>query len=119
MASQVKQSVNNIYETLIFTIPISTAISNAVALYGTTSCKLIVPAGMQGTDITFVGSDDGTNFFPLFEMNGSEITVIHTTATVMVALDPQLLYGIKHLKIVAGANQSAGRTLKIIPFNVN
>lgn len=65
-------------------IPINTAISNAAKINRNLLAAVIPIGGWTSAKITFSGSVDGSNFYPIFKQDGTELEI--TTVTVGVAL---------------------------------
>ena len=116
--SKATQYISNAVEVKTGTIAQSGSESTIFDLSGPAASKLIVPAGMTGTSLTFQVSADGSNFFILADTTDTDISITITTAAKVYALDPQTFYGARFIKIVSGSTEAAERTLTIIPHSI-
>lgn len=91
------------------TIAISTTKSNAIDCLGKVLVGLIIPSAFTTLSLSFEGSFDGTNFFPLRNSSGNLVTVTPVLSTIMglAAADFAML---RYFKIVA-ASQAAEREI--------
>lgn len=101
------------------TIAISTALSAAVDLVGTTLAGYYMPAAWTAASITLQASVDGTNFINVYDSSGNE--EVHTvTVDRYIKLAPATTAGYRYVKFRSGTsatpvNQAAER---IIPLAV-
>jgi len=93
----------------IATIAISTTKSNAINCLGKVLVGLIMPSAFTTLSLTFEGSINGTDFFPLRNSSGNLVTVTPVVSTLMglASADFQMF---RYLKIVA-ASQAAEREI--------
>lgn len=92
--------------------------SGAANLDGLAVMGFIIPAAFTGTTITFLGSDDGTNFFTLVNASGTTLSVTVVTSSYMLMSATDLM-GIRYLKLVSGASEAAARSVGIITRSVD
>lgn len=95
----------------------ATGLSAAMNLGGRTLAAIEMSTAWTEAPITFQGSIDGSNFYDLYDDDGTEVTVT-TTASRLVRLDPVPMIGLSHLKFRSGdastaVAQAATRTLKL------
>lgn len=84
--------------------------SLAVGLRGLSMGWFVLPAGFDGTTLTFEVSQDGTNFFPLYDQLGNVISV-PVAASRGYFIDPGIFAGFSAMKFVSGTAQSGGDTV--------
>jgi hypothetical protein len=85
--------------------------SPAIACGGLVLCGLFIPAGFTGTSISFLASQDGTNFFPVKSTTSGTALSYTVAASTYAAIDPKDFQGINFLKIVSGSSEGAARQL--------
>lgn len=78
-------------------------------LRGLNLIGIICPAEFDGTAITFQGSIDNTNFFPLYDATNSPVTIPMSPSRMYSVWSE--LYGVPYLKIVCGTAQSTSDTV--------
>jgi hypothetical protein len=71
-------------------------------------CGLIIPT-MTSTAVTFLGSQDGVNFYPVW-WDGAALSIT-VTSGVVTMLDPLWFSGVNYLKIGTGSGEAADRTI--------
>ncbi len=86
--------------------------SAAVNVYGTTICAIEIPSTFTGTSISFEGSIDGTNFAPIYDMDGVLVSISGVSASKTFVLNPTIFYAYRSIKIVSGSTEGAERTIK-------
>jgi len=62
---------------------------------------------ISGSLISFLGSEDGTNFYPVFDNSSVEVTLTTTTVSRIYAVDPNAFLGLNYLKARLGTSGSA------------
>ena len=108
-----KDQLPNIIETVTATIASSGTTSNACALGSLRLFGIITPAALTGTALTFLVSYDGVSFNPLYDANGSIVTVT-VGVNRYIALDPTLYAAVTNLQIVSNASEAAARSLQLV-----
>jgi hypothetical protein len=99
------------YSTL--TIAASGTESGSLDLYGTTLVGLYMPAAWSVADLSFKASSDNTTFYDVYRDSGSSASIT-TAASRYVALDPADFAGVRFLKLVSSATQSASRVITVV-----
>ena len=79
---------------------------------GRTVLTLRTPSTLNGTEFKFQASTDGDNFFALY--NGSTEYAVTVAASRYIALNPEVMAGVRHLKVVSGSSEAALRTIGIV-----
>ena len=95
-------------------IPISQTTSGAIDTVGMSLIGVTTSAALTGTTFTFLASDTAAGTFnPIFNDVGGQVTV--TIAVDRVILwNTNDLAGIRFLKLVSNATETAERTIKLI-----
>lgn len=109
----------NLRLTQSVTIASSGTTSTAITLEGgRTVLAIRTPSSLDGTAFTFQASDDedGNNFYDLY--NGGTQYSVNVGASRYVALSPDVMLGVRHLKIVSGSTETASRSIKVISGEV-
>jgi len=78
---------------------------------------ILVPSAWDTANITFLVSQDGTNFFPLFDAAGNEV-VLTAAAGRAIRFPPYFRIGFPFLRVRSGTNavpvsQTAARAIEI------
>lgn len=94
-------------------IAASSTTSRAAVLGGGTVVGIIFPAAMTGTSVTFQGSADGQNYFPLYNISGIELSA-SVVAGAWVAFEPSDLASVNNIKIVSGSTEAASRDIQLV-----
>jgi hypothetical protein len=95
------------------TIASSGTVSTAITIEGgRTVLALRTPATLTGTEFKFQSSTDGDNFFALY--NGSTEYAVTVAASRYIALNTEVMAGVRHLKVVSGSSEAAARTISIV-----
>jgi len=95
------------------TIASSGTVSTAITLEGgRTVLALRTPATLTGTEFKFQASTDGDNFFALY--NGSTEYAVTVAASRYIALNTEVMAGVRHLKVVSGSSEAASRIIGIV-----
>ena len=105
------------------TIAASGSLSSAVNLGGGTLAGVIMPSAWTTANITLVGSPDGVTYYDLYDIYGSEITIVGTAWKLIPTGDVVSYLPISHLKIRSGTGasavtQSAERIVGLIVRNI-
>lgn len=101
------------------TIAKDAALSGALDLQGANLVAFICPAGWDAAGLTFQGSVDGTNFYDIYDIYGTEENKT-VTAGKMVYVDIKVFLGCNFVKFRSGTtgtpvNQTtAARTFTLI-----
>ena len=72
---------------------------------------IYVPAGFNGTAISFKASFDDETYQDIHDVSG--LLALPVTADTYLSIDPQLLAGCRYLKIVSNAAESAERLVGV------
>jgi hypothetical protein len=102
------------------TITNGTSLSAAVDLGGLTLVGVLLPATWTAAGISFqAGEPTGTTFGKLVNSAGTEVTAAGLTGGEYVTLDPNAMYGYRHVKVRSGTNgtpvnQGADRVVRLI-----
>lgn len=84
----------------------ASATSAEAKLDGSTLCGMFIPAGFVGTSITFTACDtSGGTFLPVHK-DGAALTIT-VAASMYVALNPNDYAGLKFIKLVSSASETA------------
>lgn len=83
---------------------------------GSTAVGIITPSVLVSTSITFLASDDGTTFNPLYD-EGTLYSVNVGTSR-HVALKPIVMHSAKYLKIVTGSSEASGTEIRVVTKSV-
>lgn len=94
-----------------FTIADSATTSNLRDMKDGTLVGLIIPAGMEGTSLTFLASLDGVTFTQMYTTSGTPMAVVIDATTRWVAIPPSDFPGPRFLKLVASAVQSGAAVI--------
>jgi hypothetical protein len=98
-------------------IAANASLSEAIDVTGLVCLTLEMPAAWTAAAITFAGSLDGENFFPVYDTNGDEVSIT-VAASRVIPLDLTRFHGLRQLKVRSGTagvpvNQAADRVIKI------
>jgi hypothetical protein len=101
------------------TIAINTSLSGAIVVGETMPVAVLMPAAWDTAVITFAGSLDGTNYYPIYDAGGTEVTLTGAAAARIQTIDSTKLKGVRWLKLRSGTvgsavNQTAARTLSLV-----
>lgn len=79
---------------------------------------LFIPVGFEGASVTFKASFDGTNWFPVYDLDGALYTV-NVVGGNYYTLNPQIMAGLAAVKVVAASTQTALRNVvaSVRPIN--
>lgn len=81
--------------------------------FKSTPVAVIFPAAMTGTGITFEVTDDGTNWYPLYNSSGSLILITKVNSS-FHALNPSDFAAVQELRVKSSGNEGADRVFKLI-----
>lgn len=100
------------------TIANNASLSGAVDLGGYAPIGIIMPSAWTTANLTFQTAADATNYANVYDMFGTEYTVVASTSRYIV-LNPVDFAGIRGLKIRSGTsgsavNQGGERTLTLV-----
>lgn len=88
------------------TIPAGQTTSNSIDCGGTTLTGLFFDAAYTTGNISYQVSEDGSNFLPYYDQDGSVIaTIVHGPSTAS-RVPPTLFPGMRWLKLVSTATQT-------------
>jgi hypothetical protein len=88
--------------------------SAAGDMRGATFCGVAIPAEIDGTNMTFETSIDGTNYYPVLNPDtGSEYSV-PVVASKITPVNISYFYHARFIKAVFASVQTAARTVKLL-----
>ena len=87
--------------------------SNALDVGGHGLVGMIMPAAFTGTSVTFEGSWDGTNFFPIYNTDGTQFSATVSTSR-LIAFAPSDFVSCRLVKIVSSSTEGADRVINLI-----
>jgi hypothetical protein len=79
---------------------------------GGTVLAVLTPTAFTGTSLKFQASTDGNNFFALY--NGATEYSVTVADSRYVALDTEVMAGVRFLKVVSGSSEAAARTIGVV-----
>lgn len=79
--------------------------SNAINCRGRFLSRLIIPAGLVSTTISFELSIDGTNYFPARKEDGTAFTLT-VVPSISVPIPPEITRGAGQLLIKTGSSET-------------
>jgi hypothetical protein len=74
---------------------------------------ILMPSAFTGATIELEGSIDGTNFYDIYNTDGSALSITVGTDR-LIALVPSDLACVRYLRIVSASSEAAERTINII-----
>ena len=103
--------------TISETIPATASQTGNIRLGNFTLDTILVPSAWDAANITFLVSQDGNNFFPLFDAEGNEV-VLTAAAGRAIRFPPDFRIGFPFLRVRSGTNavpvsQTAARAIEI------
>lgn len=101
------------FQTSNQTIGSGQTVSDTVTLNGFGMVGLIMPSTLTSTAMSFNGSQDGTNFSPLYNTSGTLLSIT-VAASRIILLSPGDFVGINYLQLVAGTAEGSTRTIQVI-----
>lgn len=96
------------------TIATGETLSAAADLGNHTLSGILVPANMDGTDLTLLASINGTDFYELRQPDGSAYTIDIDTDAAIYAVGPQDVAGLRYIKIKSSSAETPAKTLTLI-----
>ena len=93
------------------TISASGTTSDAANTFGNTPIALYMPGAFTGTALTFLVSHDGSAWVTA-QKDGEDYTE-EASASQMIPLDPQVMAGVNHLKVVSNGTEAAQRVIQL------
>lgn len=104
------------------TIPNGESLTDVINLRDQPVVAIQMPSAWTTADLTFQGSNDGTNFFDVYTLDGDEYTVA-AAASRYIVLSPFEFQWARYIKIRSGTsaspvNQGATRTLVVVTRRV-
>lgn len=105
---------NNIAYDQSVTILDSATESSTADLHGCTLVGLVLPAGLEGTSMTFKSSDslDGT-YYGIFDQAGNAASFT-VAASRYVSFDLDVFKAVRYLKVVAGTSQTGSVEIGLV-----
>lgn len=105
------------YETV--TIANGASLSGPLNIASRNFFGIIMPSTWTSAVLTFQGSFDGTNYFDLYDENGTEVSFIVGASRYVIISTPSKFLGLKKLKVRSGTsgsavNQAAERVVGVI-----
>lgn len=94
------------------TILSGATVSDAVLLNQGTVLGVQTPAALTGTEFTFQGSIDGTNYFALYDGSGLLVS-IYVGASRSIPVDPDMFRHLRSIKVVSGTAEGADRVITL------
>ena len=77
-----------------------------------------IPAGMEGTSLTFeVGSSSGSTA-PLKDQTNSAVTIVHDTSAAVFAVDANDFLGFSYAKIISSLAQTGDAVIRVYGYTV-
>ena len=101
-------------EGLSATIANGASLSGAVAISYLTPLHIVIPAGFDGSAITFQGSVDGTTYYNLYDESGTEVNFPAGASRIIKVTNIAYFYGLEYIKIRSGTAASAMWLYRII-----
>ena len=81
--------------------------SDRLLLNETVPCGLIVTGSViTGSLVTFLVSNDGTNFYPLYDSTSTEVSIVVSTTPRAYSLNPEAFMGWAYIKGRLGTSGS-------------
>ena len=77
-----------------------------------TVLAVLTPTALTGTSLKFQASTDGNNFFALY--NGATEYSVTVADSRYIALNTEVMAGVRFLKVVSGSSEAAARTISVI-----
>lgn len=101
-------------------IAIGQSQSDSIQLNEGTPVGLIITGStVTGTAMTFLGSVDGTNFYPMYDNTGIEVNITTGPSSRMIALDTASFYDANFIKCRLGTSASpVNQATYSLPFKI-
>ncbi len=74
---------------------------------------LIMPIAFTGTTITFLGSPDDINFYPLYNTAGTQLSIT-VSPDIWIEFTPGDFAAVRYLSFVSGSTEGGERTLTLV-----
>ncbi len=95
------------------TIASSGTVSTSITIEGgRTALAVLTPTALTGTAFKFQSSTDGNNFYALY--NGATEYSVTVADSRYIALNTEVMAGVRFLKIVSGSSEAAARTIGVV-----
>lgn len=100
------------------TIANAASLSGSVDLNGRQLVGIMLPAAWTAANLTLQASMDGSTFFNVYAIGGSEYTATVTAASTFIIIPPNDLLGVRYIKLRSGTSgspvtQGASRTITL------
>lgn len=102
-----------ITETITVDIPNGQSASSVVDMQDFSMVGLIIPIAFTGTTITFNGSHDNINFYPLYNTAGTQLSIT-VGPDRWVEFSPGDFAGVRFLSFVTGSLQAQNTILTVV-----
>lgn len=89
-------------------------VTNAVGLNSETISAIVIPAVFAAATLSFQGSADGVNFFPIRNIETDTPIIVPVTAGGYYPINPVILIGALYLKIVSDSAQQVGNVISVV-----
>jgi hypothetical protein len=87
-------------------IVVGNTTSNPIQVNNFIFAGLTTGSSLTGTTLSFLVSNDGTNYYPLYDNTSTEVTLTVTTAARAYALNPNNFYPWNFIKVREGNSAS-------------
>jgi hypothetical protein len=107
--------VNNQMTTILTTtIPGGESLSDSIPMTGTSFVHIGIPAGLSASQITYLGSYDNVNFYPIRDgdLNSNYVTACDNSAC-LTRIDATYFIGISYIKIQVDLSTEVDTTFLI------
>ncbi len=104
----------DVYYTDPVTIKSGGTISDPIDLGNHTLSGVQVPAGMTGTELTFLGSTNNQDYVPMKTISGDLFTIVVDATASITAINPQDMACVRYLRLVSNASEGADRAITMI-----
>lgn len=88
--------------------------SDVLELGGTILSGIIISTTLTGTELTFLASFDGTNYYTLRDEAGNSVSLPISNGAGIYNLNEEQFVHINFVKVVSNASEGAERTLTLI-----
>lgn len=104
-------------QVVTFTIAESGSLSAAVDMRTCTIARIITPAALTGTQLSFQHSEDGVTYTDIYDIGGERTVTVAASRSIFVS--PGDWWLLRYLKIRSGISatpttEAAARTIKVI-----
>ncbi len=80
---------------------------------------VLVPDGMDGTSLAVLGSINGTDYFPLKNIDGNPVQIVIDSTATMYVLSPLDTSCVRYVKFKSDSTESADRVLTCIGIRIS